>query len=227
MKKFLFLLIVFPLFLTSCSEEEIQQGEIEYEITYPYSDFHGIMDVVLPKKMVVKFKGDKMIASIENTKFFRTDILSESKTKALKMRLDFGSEKIEADLTPEDLVQLVESQPKYNAKATNKKDTVVGLSATYYTVESDNEQVGEFKCAFSNELSVKDTEWFSSYKGTSGIPLIYIIERYGVVMHLRATLFRSREIADKEFETKKTFKKVSYTEYEESVAELFQLIIEE
>ncbi len=227
MKKLLFLLLPAVVFLVGCSDTEIRQGEIEYEITYPYSDFHGIMDVVLPKKMIVKFKDDKMIASIENTKFFRTDILSESKTKALKMRLDFGSEKIEANLDKNDLVTLVGSQPSYTVSNETTEDTVVGLLATYYTVDSKNETIGEFKCAFSNNLSVKETDWFSAYKGTSGIPLIYIIERYGVVMHLRATHFRSREIDDKEFETKKAFKEVSYNEYEASVAELFQLIIEE
>ena len=60
--------------LTSCKEEKIQQGEIDYEISYPYTDLNGIMDVMLPKKMTIIFKGDQMIASIEKPKIFRTDI---------------------------------------------------------------------------------------------------------------------------------------------------------
>jgi len=227
MKNLLFPIVLIALFLMSCEPSEIQQGEIKYEITYPYSNLSGIMGVVLPKKMTVKFKGDKMIASIENGKFFRTDILSENNKKNLKMRLDFGSEKIETDLTPKDLEKLANSQPNYTTKLTTSGDTVAGLTADYYLAKSDNEQIGEFKCAFSNNLSVKNTEWFSSYIGTKGIPLIYIIERYGVVMQLRAVRFRSREIADEEFDTKKSFKTVSYNAYEKSVSELFQLITEE
>ena len=220
-------IILISLLLISCEKSEIQQGEIEYEITYPYADLQGVMDVVLPKKMTVKFKGEKMVASIRNGKFFRTDILSDGQSKALQMRLDFGSEKILTDLDKDDLVTLSNSQPNYTTTPANTNDTVAGLSANYFTAKSNNEEIGEFICAFSNNLSVKQTEWFTSYKGTSGIPLIYIIERYGVIMHLRAVNFMSREIKDSEFESKKKFKTVDYDEYEKSVNELFRLIIEE
>ena len=228
MRKLLFPLIILSLTLTSCGSSDIQQGEIQYEITYPYSDLSGIMDVMLPKNMTVKFKGDRMIASIEKGKIFRTDILSNNKTKEFQMRLDFGSQKIEADLSADDLDSLLASQPDYQAVLNDQMDTVAGLPAKFYTVMSEDEAIGEFKCAFSTNLSIQNTEWFNSYSGTKGLPLIYIIERYGIVMHLRAVKFRSREIADEEFETgKKKLKSVSYREYEKTVTELFQLIIEE
>ncbi len=227
MKKIIFLFFTLLLIVTGCKDSKIQQGEIEYEITYPYSDLSGIMDVMLPKKMTVKFKGDKMIASIEKGKIFRTDIVSSASSKKISTRLDFGSEKIEANLSEEDLKTLISNQPTYNVKATGKVDTIAGLEATYFTTTSSNEKIGEFKCAFSNNISIEDTEWFTSYMGAKGVPLIYIIERYGIVMHLRATKFKSREVEDKEFNAEEGFKTISYTKYENKVNELFQLIIEE
>ncbi len=216
MKKLLLSLFTVILLL-SCKDSKIQQGEIVYEISYPYSNLSGIMEVMLPKKMTVKFKGDRMIASIEKGKIFRTDILSQGKSKKLMMRLDFGSEKIVTDLKTDDLNELVSSQPDYNAIPTGETDTLVGLEVQYYTVDSHNETVGKFECAFSTNLSVEETDWFNSYKGTKGIPLEYIIERYGVIMKLKADKFTSREIADDEFETEIKFKPVSYKKYEKKV----------
>ena len=227
MKKNLFYLFLVSIIAISCKEEKIKQGEISYEITYPYTNMNGIMDVMLPKKMTVIFRGDQMIASIEKAKIFRTDILSEATTKDFKMRLDFGSENIEAKLTPEDLTTLQSTQPVFNVGEPIKTDTIAGLEATFYSVTSTNEDVGRFDCAFSNNLSIGSTEWFTSYKGAQGIPLMYVMERYGVVMHLRATNFESREVLDAEFKTKETYKNVSYDSYEKTVNELFELIIEE
>lgn len=227
MKNLVFISFIISLFLVSCADEQIQQGEIEYEITYPYTKLNGIMDVMLPKKMTAVFKGDKMIASIEKPKIFRTDIVSEGDSKQLSMRLDFGSENIETLLNPEDLKSLRSSQTNYMLGSPIKTDTIAGLEATFYTVKSDNENIGEFNCAFSNGLSIQNTEWFTSYIGSKGIPLIYVVERYGIIMHLRATNFKSREVSDSEFTTKNTFKAVSHKNYEKKVNELFELIIEE
>lgn len=227
MKKLIPTLLIISIFAISCGKEKIQQGEIEYEITYPYSELNGIMDVMLPKKMTAIFKGDKMIASIEKSKIFRTDIVSEGSTKKLIMRLDFGSENIEANFTPEDIKSLQSSQRNYEVGSPIKTDTIAGLEANFYSVKSDNESIGQFNCAFSTGLSVEDTDWFTSYNGATGIPLIYVVERYGIIMHLRATGFKSREVSDSEFETKLPFKQVKYKNYEKKVTELFELIIEE
>ncbi len=227
MKKRIFEILLLSLLVISCKEEKVQQGEISYEITYPFTSLNGIMDVMLPKKMTVVFKGDQMIASIEKAKIFRTDIISKTSTKNLKMRLDFGSENIETELSPEDLVTMQETQPSFDVGKPIKTDTIVGLEATFYSVTSNNEDVGQFECAFSNDISISNTEWFTSYLGAKGIPLIYVIERYGVVMHLRATNFESREVLDSEFKTDEPFKSVSYDSYEKKVSELFELIIEE
>jgi major membrane immunogen (membrane-anchored lipoprotein) len=227
MKKIFPVVIVVSLVLLGCGKEKIQQGEITYEITYPYTELNGIMDVMLPKKMTVVFKGDKMIATIEKSKIFKTDIYSESNTKTLKMRLDFGSENVEASLSDEDLVQLQENQPKYDVGQPIKTDTVAGLEATFYNVTSTNDNIGKFNCAFSNDLSINQTEWYTSYIGSIGVPLIYVVERYGIIMHLRASNFRSREVMDSEFETSQPFKQIPYTNYEKKVTELFELIIEE
>ncbi|MFK8046332.1 MAG: hypothetical protein AB8B72_12625 [Crocinitomicaceae bacterium] len=227
MKKLILFFTAIALVLVGCEKEPIQQGEIVYEITYPYSELNGIMDVMLPKKMTAVFKGDKMIASIEKSKVFRTDIVSEGSIQEIKMRLDFGSENIEAVLTPEDLSTLQNNQPSYEVSSLVKTDTIAGLEANFYTATSKNESVGEFACAFSNNLSLKSSEWFSSYTGTEGIPLMYVMERYGIIMHLRAKSFRSREVKDSEFNAAQNFKNVSYKKYEKKVNELFELIIEE
>ena len=70
MKLAYLILLVLSISLLSCSEKKIESGEIEYEITYPYNKVSRLMEMMLPKKMTVIFKGGKMISACGTPLFF-------------------------------------------------------------------------------------------------------------------------------------------------------------
>ena len=61
--------MLFCIMMNSCTEEkefhkDVDQGIIEYEVTYPDLDSTDIMLEMLPDKMIVKFKKDKFISNM-------------------------------------------------------------------------------------------------------------------------------------------------------------------
>ncbi len=222
------LLLPFAIFmlLASCSDSKIPEGEIEYVITYPYTDVSGLLGAVLPEKATLVFKGTKMKTNIARGKIFTTDVISDEATHSVEMRLDFGDKFFYAELTAADLKTLIASQPKYKLASTSKQDSVQGMWASEYTVDCSEDSVKHPNAWFTEDLSPAEGLFYSSYKEIKGIPLVFDFERYGVIMHLEAVNFKKREVLDSEFERDPTLVKVEFSQYESEVQELFDILME-
>ena len=101
----------------------------------------------------------------------------------------------------------------------------MGCTAQYYTVDCKSDTLDAFESVFTTDFSTQNSGWFTSYKDIKGMPLIYLIDRYGVVMHVKATKITTREVLDNEFEVTDTFEAVSYKKYDHKVQELFDVMM--
>ncbi|MGV6861573.1 MAG: hypothetical protein ACWA41_07360 [Putridiphycobacter sp.] len=214
------------LFLFSCSDNKINQGEIVYEITYPYTKVSGLMEMMLPKEMTVQFKDSKSIATIKKGKMFTTQIVADGETKTLEMRLDFGSDVLNTVLSPEDLKDFKASQPKYDMTKVGASDSLVGCSTVKYTADCTADTLPKFDCVFTEDFSIQDISWFSGYDNTKGFPLVYAIDRYGIFMQLTAVKFTPKEIKDKAFDPTENYEKVSFKKYDHKINELYEIMTE-
>lgn len=213
--------------LSCCGPSYIDQGEITFEITYPYStDLSATMLMILPKEATLIFKESKMLTIVKTGKIFRTDIYADEATKELEMRLDFGSDVLYTVLNDADQKKFRSNLPDYKLTATGEEDSLKGLWAKKYTTEYDNDSTPSFDSWFTEALTLRNITWFSNYAGTVGVPLIYDIDQYGIRMHLEITGFKQREIKDEEFVRSSELKKVSFDEYDQKLNELFTILTE-
>ena len=212
--------------LQSC-DNRIEQGELTYKITYPYTDTSGATGRLLPKEMKVIFKGTKVKTEIARGKFINMQIISDNADKSIEMRLDFGDKPYYCILTEADREKLLSLQPIYNVQSTSKQDSVAGLWATEYTVKEENGEIEHPNAWFTEALRPDEMYFFSSYTGTPGVPLIYEMEQYKMVMRIEAREFIEREVVDEEFTRDPSLIEVSFDQYYEEVQELFDLLIDE
>jgi hypothetical protein len=220
-------LLLLSITLFSCKENKIEQGEIEYKITYPYnSNVTGVMEMMLPKELSVKFKGTKMIATIKRGKIFTTQIVSDEATQKLEMRLDFGSDVINTFLTPDDVDLFLKTQPKYTVSKPQKADSLVGCSAVKYIIDCANDTLPPFDCYFTEDLTIQDAAWFTALKGAKGMPLVYLIDRFGIIMKVEATKFTPKEITEKDFEPTENYTTVPFSKYDKKLNDLFEIMME-
>ncbi|MBI3133293.1 MAG: hypothetical protein HYZ14_01325 [Bacteroidetes bacterium] len=215
------------LLLFSCGPSYIEQGEITYEITYPYNtDLSATMLMILPKEATLVFKGSKMLTIVKTGKIFRTDIYADEATKELEMRLDFGSDVLYTVLSDADQKKFRANLPNYKLSPTDEADSLNGLWGKKYTTKYDSDTIPEFDSWFTEDLSLRNITWFSNYAGTVGVPLIYDIDQYGIRMHLEVTGFKQREVKDEEFTRSSELKQVPYDEYDHKLNELFTILTE-
>lgn len=213
--------------LFSCGPSYIEQGEITYEITYPYNtDLSATMLMILPKEATFIFKGSKMLTIVKTGKIFRTDIYADESTKELEMRLDFGSDVLYTSLNDADQKKFRAGLPNYTLTPTEEADSLHGLWGKKYVTKYESDTVPSFDSWFTEDLSLRNITWFSNYAGTVGVPLIYDIDQYGIRMHLEVTGFKQREVKDEEFTRSSELKQVSFDEYDQKLNELFTILTE-
>lgn len=225
MKKLLPLIFAIPLLFTSCGKSKIPEGEITYEITYPYMEVTGLMSAILPKEMTIVFKGTKMKTTISRGHIFETNVITDEANESIEMRLDFGDKKYYCELTKDEIAELKNTQPNYTIKKTSEQDSLFGMWCTKYTVDADGENQPD-DAWFTDDLSVEKGAWFSAYHSVSGMPVIYDVERYGLMMHVTANNFIQREVKDNEFDRPAELTKVDFATYESEVQELFDILLE-
>lgn len=225
MKKLLVLLVLPILFLSSCGKNKIKEGELTYDITYPYMEVTGLMSAILPKEMNIVFKGTKMKTTIARGKIFSTEVITDEADNSMEMRLDFGSQKFYCELTKEEVDGLIASAPNYTIKKTEEADSINGVWAYKNTVSStDSLQPGD--AWFTEDLEIEKGAWFSAYKDVKGMPIIYDVERYGLFMHCESTGLVKREVKDEEFDRDPSLEKIDFEEYEKQVQELFDILLD-
>lgn len=223
-----FTAVAVMLSLSSCEKPKIQEGEITFDITYPYNNnLSSTMLMILPKEATLVFKGSKMLTIVKTGKIFRTEIYADETTKELEMRMDFGSDKLFTKLNDADQKKFRSNLPNYAMTATNDADSLKGLWAKKYSVKYDSDTIPQFESWFTEDLSLQNITWFSNYSGTVGVPLIYDIDQYGIRMHLEISGFKEREVKESEFTRSGKLKEVPYDEYDSKLNELFTILTDD
>jgi hypothetical protein len=212
MKNFLFLFTSLLLILTSCKPDKVEEGEIEYAITYPNSEISGFMQAILPEIMTITFKGTKMKTTIARGEIFTTEIISDESDHSVEMRLDFGASLLYASLNEDESL--------------GETDSLAGMFSTSYEVNGVNDTITRSNAWFTEDLIMTDAYWFTPYAGTKGTPIIYDAERYGVMMHIEAVKITKREVLDTEFDRDAKLVEVTFEDYEKEVQALFDVLME-
>jgi len=226
MRLSIFLFLFLSLSLSSCTDGKINSGEIEYEISYPYNDLSKIMEMMLPKTMTIVFKDDKMLTTIKKGNWFTTKVISNESTKALEMRLNMGSDIYNTNLKKNDITSLLSSQPKYNFSKPSKGVNIINCSSSYYDVDNPADSIDTFSSVFTTDFSIQNASWFSSYNEIKGLPLEYLVDRYGLIMKIKAIKLTKRDVKDSEFEPKFKYKELPYHKYNEKVQDLFNIMLD-
>lgn len=225
MRLSIILFIFFSVTLLSCQDDKIYSGEIEYEITYPHNNLSKLMDMMLPKTMTIIFKGDKMITTIKKGNLFTTKVISNENTKELEMRLKMGSDIFNTFLNKEDVTSFLNSQPKYNFSKLANSDSLINCTSIHYKTDSPSDSIDDFHSVFTTDLSVQNASWFTSYNEIAGMPLEYLLDRYGLQMKVKAVKLTERHVEDSEFSPEFKYQKIPYQRYNKRVQDLFDVML--
>ncbi len=200
------LLLLPVIFLVvSCNEltgeyyGRISEGEIVYDVSYPYADTDGLMASFLPDKMTMKFKKDRFITEISSAKVFKNSLYADRTDSTAEQRLKLMGKKVKVTMDRKEVQQLVKDFPDMTVFKGEGVDTVAGYPCKKAIAIFDAIDQPAVEVYYTEEIAMKDPNWCNQYHKIDGVLLAYEIERFGIRMRLRAKAVKPRTVKPKEF----------------------------
>ena len=222
--KYLFAVALLLLLVTfGCSNEPrvVTEGKIIYAIDYPDCKDNFFLYSILPKEMEVNFKGGKMQSVIKKANLIN-ELLVDCNDKSFAAYFKYGDEAFNVTLLETDVKSMLGHQQKYTIKMTSIKDTMAGFNVKKAIATSVSDPSDKIDLWYTDEIQVKNSNWYNPFKEIDGFLLAYSIDRYGIRMEFKAKGYEEVEITDEQLAPRKDGVSIPYGDYNKKLDGLFQ-----
>ncbi|TAL63359.1 MAG: hypothetical protein EPN85_00250 [Bacteroidetes bacterium] len=201
--------------------KDISEGVIEYDITYPKLDPNSMMVSGMPSKAYLRFKGNNMSNDMSGMMgLISITYISNHQSRVVEQRLTLINKKYASEISADDLKRLNDSYLS-SVEDGGGSAEIAGYKCKEAIVKlMDGEQV---KIYYTNDIGIENPNWSNPYSKIDGVLMEFQMERYGVVMHLRAKSVLAQKVEDEAFQIpadSTEYKKIIFSELEKILEEL-------
>lgn len=211
------------LLVMGCSSEPRKEveGTIVYSIDYPNNKDNFFLYSILPKEMELHFKDGKVQSVIKKANLVN-ELLVDCNKKDFAAYFSYGDEAVRVKLNDKDVRQMLKDQQQYTLKLTSEKDTMAGFNVKKAIATSVKDPSDKITLWYTNEISLKNSNWYNPFHEIDGFLLAYSIDRYGIRMVFKAKGFREGPLDNAHFKPKKKGAVITYDAYNKKLGDLFQ-----
>lgn len=221
-RSLLILSIGLSAFLSSCGgEEEITQGVIEFEITYPYYQGSGFMASMLPDKMVMTFKDGVYKTEVSKGSLFSSSFVVDCNNKTVMNLFHFGTKKIYCVMKEKSVKDLLKKAPKPQYLETNDGDSLAGFLCKKTVAYYEEVEQPDVAIYSTSDIKIPNSNWWTPFNEMEDVLLEYEVEQFDFRMRFTAVKFIAKEVDDSEFDVPSQYKKVSLKKIEKELHEVF------
>lgn len=211
--------------MTSCAEEKpfeknVDQGIIEYEITYPDLDSSDIMLEMLPDKMVMKFKKDKFKSNMSaGAGLIEMGIMVDGSQRKMYNLVKIFGDRYVLELTGDEVKVMTDVLPPFQLKSLDEDMKIADADCHKVLLDFGIAKSESYIFYYTNDIQLQDPNWYTPYNEIDGVLLDYRIENYNMHMRLRATKIIPQEINDNEFIIDDRYKHLDKEEFDKVVVQ--------
>ncbi len=223
MKQFCWTFLIISIILVSCQSKPkvITEGTIRYAIDYPNHKDNFFLYSILPKTMDVRFKDGKVESLIQKANLTNALIVDCNKKK-FAAYFKYGEEAFHVNLNELDISTMLNDQKRYTIQFLSIKDTMAGLHVKKAIAVAVNNPNDTIELWYTNEIQVKNSNWYNPYYKIPGFLLAYSIDRYGIRMEFKAKRLDETPLKKSQFELPVTGTSILYSEYNNRLGDLFK-----
>lgn len=212
--------------LQSCSDVigsgNLDEGLIEYEITYPNPPDDKYVQKMLPTVLDFKFKRgltkSEVSISLGMIKiFYLTDVKKKTMTEMVK----FMTNKYSHEMDIGAVEDLMSELPPYTIEQTEDTKMIANYKCKKATVYVGGKEPYTFDLYYTNEIDIPEANWYNPFKEIEGVLMEYEIERFNMLMHLTASKVEPAEFENDEFMRPKEYDPVDKSEMDK-VQDMFE-----
>lgn len=222
-KIYLYLYFIGALALASCGKNKITEGVIEFDITYPHLNTSRFMSMMMPVKMVMKFKDGKFKTIVSKGKTLETIFISDCRKKTLSTGVKIFKKHLAVEFSKKEIRGMLNEFPKVTYLDLKETDTLAGFKVMKKVAVFESVAYPEAEVWYTDEIELENANWCYPYYDIKGVLLQYELERYGLRMRLKANKFRAEEVDDKEFILPADYQRVPLSEFESTMKKMLNL----
>jgi len=229
-KSYLTLFLAFTLFLSACDnpifQSVIDEGKIEYRITYPNVAKNNVMLELMPKKMMTSFVDNNYRSDIvAGMGIFKTSIIFNKGNDKLIHSIKMLRTKYASELTEEDFKKF---NPEFNAVEVSLSDETKEI-AGYHCKAADIKVLGDivwtFKIFYTEEIAIANANSHTPFKEIKGVLMEYEVLSHNILMRFTATKVIREEIKLAAMELEDGYEMVKPVKLKSEIEKLFSNIM--
>jgi len=200
---YIIFLPLFILFFSGCEnifKSNVEEGLIEFEITYPETGAGDLMAGILPNQMILRFKDDRTAGSLGTPMgIFKTELLSFPETRTIYQLVKLMNQKHALRVESNDIESLYSELPEMKIHFVDSTKEVAGYECKMAVVTFKDNIKEEFSIFYTDEIDLENSNWFTPFHEIRGVLLEYQIRKYNYELRLTATKVISKEIDESYF----------------------------
>lgn len=207
-------------FATSCreltDEKYISEGIIEFDITYPEADQNSLLAGLMPDKMIMKFKDDKIAYDMTGgLGMFKTTVISDPKKRTVTQLVKVMNKKFALVFDSTEVRSLMSELPVNNVALEEKNKMIAGYMSHKAVVTLNDPKKPQFNVFYTKDINLKEPNWSTPFKPIDGVLLEYQMKKYNIEMRFTATSVIKANIEDSTFVLPADYKIVSKREMDD------------
>ncbi len=216
---------VLMLCLGSCSngflDDRMDEGVIEYALSFPDYSSDGLMSGMLPEETTLTFADGKQLAELSaGMGIFRTHMVVDNDSKSMDYHMSLMSKKIMSHLVSRDLDVITEGMPKPYLLFTNDIDTIAGYACKRTVAIFDRIDLPEVDIWYTEDIDLKDANWFGPFADVPGVMLSYEMVQYGLRMRFDAVNITPGKVDPVKFQGRPEYEMVDPEVLQHEMAEV-------
>lgn len=182
---------------------KVDEGVIEYALSFPDYDPNGIMAGMLPERTTVTFANNMQVAELSaGMGIFRTAMVTDNKEKAMDYHLSLMSKKMVAHMVPRDLLMFNKDGGIPTIIFTNEVDTIAGYPCKRAVAVFSKIDQPEIELWYTDRIDMQNPNWFGPFADVPGVLLRYDVVQYGMRMRLDAISVQPGKVDPAKFKVK-------------------------
>lgn len=208
-------------------EAHLSEGVIEYEVTYPELDSNNIMLEMLPNKMVMTFKEDKYKSELKAAAgVIEMAVLADAKKEKMYNLVKIFSDRYSLELDKTAALAMTNTLPPFQTQFLGEVDKIADANCEKVLIDFGTANSESYIFCYTEEINLKTPNWCTPYHQINGVLLDYVIENYGMTMHLKAIRIIPQEIEDSFFEISDDYEPLSPAEFDALVVKNMEIFME-
>lgn len=217
-------MFVLLVFIQSCggdssdgSAEGMSQGVIIYEVDYPELDPDGALVTMLPDKFTIKFKDNKIKTVFKTVAgIVEMNIIADANNYTMANVVKIFGDRYVLQMDSSSDYRVGNTMGGYTLTPSDEVVQIAMLDASRYDLSYPDASKNQTFFATAG-LDIKDPNWCLVYNDIPEMLMDYSIEQYDIVMHLKASEIKYKEIDETEFTFGDDSKFLSEEEFDEVI----------